>query len=233
MNKNKEIAFLQKPSQKYFYILDIDSTLISTHQRNQAILKQFIMDYAKQFPEDCKNLLKAQCQLGDYGYHTTLKRIMFSPKHENVLSQLEHYWRQHFFSNFYLHHDVPMLGAVEWVNNLKKLDIDFYFLTARHHASMWSGTLESLTKLGFPISENNLLLKENLKVKDEDYKVNALEKLLKNYSDKEIIFIDNEPLVLHKVLEKFPQIKLVWFNSTHSGKKTPPEIAVDIKDFIF
>ena len=233
MSSKIQLATLKNPQPDHFFILDIDSTLLTTHQRNQAILDQFIMDNKEHFQEDCNNLAKAQCQLGDYGYHSALERIDFKEVNSGSLQALQDFWNTFFFSNDYLHNDVPTPGAVEWVQSLNNKNISFIYLTARHKETMWDGTLSSLQKMGFPISENNLFLKEDLSDSDDGYKSKTLEKILKQESDKEIIFVDNEPVVLNRVLKDFPSIRLVWFESTHSGKMEPPQEALRIDNFLF
>lgn len=233
MVTNPLLTILQAPSDAYFFILDIDSTLLTTYQRNQAILDQFIFDNKTRFAQDCEKLVQAQCQLGDYGLKSSLERIQFQPTQPESLKSLEQYWRENFFTNHYLHKDIPVPGAVKWVQQLQEKNIQFIYLTARHKKSMWSGTLESLSHMGFPINENILFLKEDLNDSDELYKAKTLKKLNSNIPQENTIFIDNEPLVLHKVSEHFPNIQLVWFNSTHSGKMEPPQKALAIKNFNF
>ncbi|MEM7647477.1 MAG: hypothetical protein AAF203_11245, partial [Pseudomonadota bacterium] len=202
------------------------------HQRNQAIVHQFIETQSDPFKEDCDQLKKISCQKGDYGYYSALDRIGFEEKSTGFLEHLQKFWRKHFFANEFLHHDAPMPGAVEWVQNLEKNHIPFYYLTARHKDSMWPGTLQSMANLGFPISEKNLFLKEDLSVSDETYKSLIFSNQLSN-RDRKRCLIDNEPVVLNKILNDHPDIALVWFRSTHSGKMEPPPSALEIQDFNF
>lgn len=233
MTQLPQIATLKDPSKSFFYVLDIDSTLLNTHHRNQAIVKKFSELQKHRHPEDCAGLALLDCQLGDYGYYTALERSGFKAKHPDFLKEFDSYWREQFFSNNFLHHDTPTPGALPWVQNLKTFDIDFVYLTARHKQHMWDGTIESMTNMGFPIKEDVLFLKENLKDSDENYKVSILGELLKDRKQEEIVFIDNEPVVLHRILEEYPKVQLVWFDSTHSGKMEPPEQALRIDSFTF
>lgn len=233
MSKPSIESLLKDPSKSMLYVLDIDSTLLHTHFRNQAIVDQFVKENEATHPEDCLGLSKLNCQLGDYGYYSALERQGFQSKTPGFLEDFDKYWRKNFFSNDFLHHDSPTPGSVGWVQNLKTFDIDFVYLTARHKPTMWDGTLESMTQMGFPINENNLFLKENLKDSDEDYKVKTLKTIIDQRKENEIVFIDNEPVVLQRVLTEFPKVNLVWFDSTHSGKMEPPEQAFRIDGFKF
>lgn len=233
MPTSKSLDSLKNPSSDDFFVLDIDSTLVTTHQRNQAILEKFISDNEKKYPDDCTSLKQAKCQLGDYGLDTCLERINFIGKDPQAKDALQTYWRENFFSNDFLHSDRPVEGAVEWVQYLKTFGVDFIYLTARHKDTMWDGTLSSLKDLGLPISEKNLYLKEDLNKTDEEYKSELMGKLITKNAKKKMWLIDNEPVVLNKILADHPTVELVWFKSTHSGRMTPPEGVLTIENFIF
>ena len=132
-----------------------------------------------------------------------------------------------------MHSDQPTEGAIAWTNSLLEKEIGFVFLTARHFENMWPGTLSSLKALNFPIHEQNLILKEDLSVDDEIYKTHTLQRLKDENKDKTIWFIDNEPVVLHQIKKDHPEVKLVWFDSCHSGRMQVPPETPTIKSFNF
>lgn len=224
---------LAQPSKNDFFVLDIDSTLVTTHQRNQSILQDWTQQHQGDFPKDCLTLKQATCQFGDYGLRNALERIQFKEENSGSYEHLQHFWRDKFFSNQYLHADLATRGAVDWTQTLEELGVDFVYLTARHKATMWEGTLESLDNLGFPICENTLFLKDDLQDSDEDYKSKELHNILLKSNGKKVWFIDNEPVVLNKIRQDHPLVQLVWFESTHSGKMTPPEGVHSIQNFCF
>jgi hypothetical protein len=232
MTQTLSLESLQNPSKKSLFILDIDSTLVTTHQRNQNIIDDWVRHFAKDYPEDSQALTGAFCQYGDYGYHNALERIQFKEQKTGAMDHFHQFWRENFFSNKYLHADLAVRGAVHWVQDLEEKGVDFVYLTARHKETMWEGTLSSMDQLGFPMSEDILFLKEDLTVPDAVYKSNKITEILKT-TDKNLCLIDNEPLVLHQVLKDHPQVQLVWFDSTHSGKKQAPEGVLAIQDFQF
>lgn len=230
------LSILTQPQNDTLYVLDIDSTLVATHQRNQSIINDFCQKYEAQFSQDCSVLAKARCRYGDYGFKSALERIHFEAHDKNFRQALDLFWRENFFSNRYLHHDEPTPGAVPWVNTLHQLKVPYFYLTARHKETMWDGTLETMNKMGFPITESSLELKLNPLEKDELYKVQALQNRLTKSGLKRVAFIDNEPVVLHAIQDHYQktiQLDLVWFDSCHSGKKAPPTNAFAIKDFLF
>ena len=224
---------MKSPTKQDLFILDIDSTLVTTHQRNQAILDNFVKEFKELHPEDCEQIAQAQCEFGDYGIETSLKRIDFNPSEQGLHQKLMQFWRDHFFTNEYLKVDLPTNGAVEWVQAIDSQNIPFIYLTARHKVSMWEGTLESLNQLGFPINEEILFLKDDLSKKDEEYKSHLIANIIKKNSDKTIWLIDNEPVVLNQIKNDHPQVNLVWFDSVHSGKQQPPQNVTTINSFVF
>lgn len=217
-------------AQKPYVVIDIDSTLVYTHGRNQAILESFTQQFQKLYPDDCQQLGKVQCQPGDYGYFSALDRgqVQFSSKESE--EALQKFWRQCFFSNDYLQHDTPTPGAKDFLLNLQKSQIPFGFLTGRYKGTMWEGTKASFEQHGFPYQEDRLILKEDPQEKDELYKSRVMSDLKKEHN--QIWLIDNEPVILHQMIEDHPDIKLVWFDCCHSGKKQPPENIPHIKDFL-
>lgn len=233
MNQTTEPAPFHPPQINHFYILDIDSTLVTTHQRNQAVLDHFIAEYSEKYPNECQTLKAAQCQPGDYGLRTALERISFQPQSANFSDVLNSFWRIHFFSNNFLVHDLPTPGAVEWTIQLAKSPAEFVFLTARPHQTMYEGSLSSLIQLGFPVSKNNLFLKDDTSISDDEFKARALKKILPKEKDITVWFIDNEPVVLNSIDQNFPHINLVFFDSVHSGKMQPPSRAHRIDSFLF
>lgn len=224
---------LLSPRQDTLYILDIDSTLVTTHARNQAILRDFCQEYQERFPEECQQLSKLECRLGDYGYHSSLERHQLNLEELECGETLTRFWREHFFSNRYLSLDQATPGAISWVQTLEQQGAPFVYLTARHHHSMWSGTLDSMNKLGFPMSEDRLYLKKNMQDSDAGYKSQLLSQWVEQGSQDHYLLIDNEPVVLHQILKDLPQTHLCWFDLTHSGKMNPPENAYSIKSFLF
>ena len=233
MDQTSLFEKLKNPSKSDVFILDIDSTLVTTHQRNQTILDAWVSQHKKEYREDCNQLQNSKCQFGDYGLRNLMTRINYQEITPGARKSLESFWRKNFFSNNFLHADVATRGAVNWVQDLEEKGIEFFYLTARHKSTMWEGTLSSLDEMGFPISPENLFLKEDLSVSDEDYKADTLTQILPRYKDRNLWLLDNEPVVLHKIINRVPEVNLIWFESTHSGKMEPPKGVPKINQFYF
>ncbi len=169
----------------------------------------------------------------DWGIEHALERISLMDSPYEFFHSLKRFWHRHFFSNDYLHLDTPCEGAVEFVQELIRLGADVAYLTAREHKSMWKGTVESLKTLGFPLDDKhaNLILKPPTDQRDAVFKREVLRNYLKEYGS--VWFFENEPVNLNEVLRELPQVKLVHFDSVHSGHEEPPQEVASIETFKF
>ena len=206
-------------------VLDIDSTLVQTHKRNEAILRRF----AQNSNHPSSHLFKqAECFPFEYGYMQALHRLgVFA--NEALKLEVSKFWRTHFFSNDYLHCDLPHDGAQDFVERLNQKWIPHVYLTGRPRPLMWEGTLKALQKLNFPVTADNLHLKPQAQDVDEIFKSQKMAELKKGFS--KVIFIDNEPKVLNQIDRDHPDVVLVFVDTCHSPNVVPPTSALKIKDF--
>lgn len=223
MKTMNELIQLLTP--KTLLVLDIDSTLVLTHKRNQAILRQFAQDSSH---SDRHLFKQAECNAMEYGYHQALQRLHVD-RQSPVAEELARYWRQNFFSNNYLAHDLLHDGALDFVDYLQRKWIPHIYLTGRPRPLMWEGTLSTLKQFGFLVEDNQLFLKPHPQDIDEVFKSEKMRELKKKYS--QIVFIDNEPRVLNQMDRDHPDIHLVFVDTCHSPNVIPPPSALKIKDF--
>lgn len=206
-------------------VLDIDSTLVQTHKRNEAILRRF----AKDSSHSLSHLFEqAECFPFEYGYMQALHRLGVF-ENEELKQLVTQYWRTHFFSNDYLYCDIPHDGAQDFVAWLNQKCIPHVYLTGRPRPLMWEGTLKTLQALQFSVTSENLHLKPQTHDVDEIFKTQKMAELKKNFSN--VIFIDNEPKVLNQIDRDHPDIQLVFVDTCHSPNVVPPTSAFKIKDF--
>lgn len=165
----------------------------------------------------------------EYGYFAALQRA--APDIAKVDSdELHAYWKQQFFSNDFLHYDLPHSGALDFVQTLSALQLPFVYLTGRPSDKMRPGTLDVLSKLGFPITDKSLFMKPNDSYIDEGYKAEVLKDIIRGYD--EVIFIDNEPRVLLQIEKFYPNVHLVFVDTCHSPNVAAPTTALPIKNFL-
>lgn len=217
-----------KAHPKTLFVLDIDSSLVLTHKRNEAILRHFAQSLRHKNPELSEALATAECRPLEYGYFAGLERALPTISKEDA-EHIHSFWKQHFFSNDFLHFDIPHAGALEFVRILSERAQPFVYLTGRPSNLMRPGTLDTMAKLGFHITDKMLHMKPDDSHVDEGYKAAILKDIIRGYD--EVVFIDNEPRVLHLIEKFYPQAHLIFVDTCHSPNVTAPESAFKMKDF--
>ncbi|RME14139.1 MAG: HAD family hydrolase [Bdellovibrio sp.] len=221
---HKNILQAAKESTSLLVVFDLDSTLFDVSPRSQKILQDCSQDSEFQalFPEEWPLLHKVQVRPTDWGIRESLLRSPIKA-HLSFFEHVQKFWKKHFFSDTYLHLDRPYPGAVPFVQSIYNAGAHIIYLTGRYQTRMMHGTVQSLKKHGFPLEENmeNLIMKPSESEKDETYKVEVLKTLEKQYS--RIWFFENEPVIIQHTLRQCPSINIVFMDTVHSGRTTPPE----------
>ncbi len=217
-----------KPGQKVIAVFDLDSTLFDVSPRIQKILHEFAEENKELFPNEAAVISQIKVDHRVWGIKNTLESHGLKSDDEKVLNRVREYWFQKFFSNDYLDLDRPYEGAVEFVKQIKNEGAEIRYLTGRDDHRMGRGTLESLRAWQFPLSENlsELALKPDQKMVDHEFKRDWFLALQKADLENPPIlwFFENEPLNI-EVIRKVPSlnsIKIVYFDSTHSGRAKAP-----------
>jgi Haloacid dehalogenase-like hydrolase len=210
--------------QRPLVVFDLDSTLFDVSPRTQQILNEFLNNQQIQakFAQEIEHLKGLKVLSGDWGIKQAIIRSGLKSS-EGFYKALRDFWRRRFFSSDYLHIDRPYKGAIEYVQALSRSQIEIYYLTGRDEQNMKRGTLETLAFWGLPLAdESTHLIMKPVKgsVEDEDFKELRLRDLSKKSSL--IWFFENEPLIIDKVLKSSLNIRIVWIDTTHSGKANPP-----------
>src|SRR5262249_8146017 len=127
--------------------------------------------------------------------------------------------------------DTPHEGAVEYVNQLHKLGAKIVYLTGRDVHRMETGSLASLKKWNFPTDPPNaaLVLKPHKDHDDAEFKRDHFNQI--ENKQHPIWFFENEPHNIQLLLKDSPHVKIVYYDSVHSGKSEPPVGLPVIKDF--
>jgi hypothetical protein len=139
---------------------------------------------------------------------------------------ISQFWKTHFFSNSYLHFDVPYEGAVEFVDQLYQQGIEIAYLTGRDVLRMGSGSREVLEKWSFPLDDSKakLFLKPKAGEDDAAFKRDYFDRLDWAKYQK-VWFFENEPVNIIEVQKHHPQVEMIFIDSTHSGKASvPPDL---------
>ncbi|MBX3032491.1 MAG: HAD family hydrolase [Bdellovibrionaceae bacterium] len=220
-------------------VFDLDSTLFDVGPRLERILTDFAQEpeYQRKFPEQLRFFKNLKVHRKDWGLQDALVRAGLAGEDLKEFQEaLKNFWRRTFFSDDYLHHDIPYPGAVEFVQNMLHCGGRVAYLTGRDVHRMGKGTAEVLLKWNFPLNERaELALKPHLSMDDAEFKTNwFLSVPEKRYGN--IWFFENEPVNIHhtrlKAAHASPPIEIVFFDSTHSRRAAAPTDLPSIAHFL-
>ena len=204
-------------------VFDLDSTLFSVHTRTARILEALASNksFSSRFETEVEHLKTLEIRPTDWGIREALLRHYPQGSMEFFKAIRDH-WRKHFFSSGYLDHDQIYPFASEYVRHLAELGAEIFYLTGRSRSAMEEGTLRVLKAHNFPLkSFEHLHMKPSDLETDEHYKALVLRELIK--SKNHIWFFENEPVIIEQVRKATPTVHIVFIDSTHSGRATPPE----------
>lgn len=210
-------------------VFDLDSTLFNVSTRTEKIIHEFAE------MENFQALKNIHVQSHHWGLKEALLDSDISvnwsdPEQALFFEKLKESWKTKFFSNEYLHYDVPYLGAVHFLQTLDDHNIPVFYLTGRDQHRMGKDTSVVLKKWGFPLQdENRLILKEHRDLIDKNYKLEKILFIQNQHPYAHIYFFENEPVIINHVGQKCPEIKIVYMNTTHSREQTvnTPVLQID------
>ena len=222
---------LQNSNETLLAIFDLDSTIFNVSQRSQQILLDFCKEskHLDIYPDQCKIMKDIKILPTDWGIKEPLSRLKIQATID-FFEDLRLYWDKHFFSNEYLKFDQPYDGAIEFVNKLTEFGVKIIYLTGRDQIRMGEGTVESIQHHKLPLDSNHrLILKPEKGMNDSKFKSDIIDELKDSYS--EIWFFENEPVNTKLVEEKHKDVKIVFFDSVHSGREPTPDHHMTISHF--
>jgi len=207
-------------------VFDLDSTLFNVSPRTQKILNEF----AHEHKPELKNV---EILHTDWGLKESLYRAGYKTvDHPELHKSLRDYWVERFFTNEYLHYDVPYAGAIAFLQRLSQTNCEIHYLTGRDVKRMSQGTLEVLLKWGFPVLENQLHLKPDRSMDDHKFKVDfMIEKFPVNTFSK-LYFFENEPVNINALGIVRPDFDIVYLDTTHSRQQQVQVDAYCIENFV-
>ena len=220
-----EISNLAPASRPFLAVFDLDSTLFDVSPRLKKVLHHFaeVPAHQRQFPEACQILKTTETLRSDWGVKNALIRAGLDRHHPEFHHAMRDFWVRTFFSNEYLHFDIPYEGAVDYARALWDRGAEIVYLTGRDTSRMGSGSREVLLKWNFPLDDQRarLVLKPRQGMDDAQFKSQWFTDLPKD-SYQKIWFFENEPVNVNLVRIEHSHIQIVFFDSTHSGKAEAP-----------
>lgn len=195
-------------------VFDLDSTLFNVSTRTQKILEEFAHEH------DEENLKSVEVLHTDWGIKESLVRKGYQPdEHSELHTRLKNFWFERFFSNKYLHYDVPYPGAIEFVLELERAGAQIFYLTGRDVLRLGQGSKDVLLKWGFPCRDGQLILKPHRSMNDELFKRDWFINLDRSQYDK-VYFFENEPVNINAVLQHCPDVEIIFLDTTHARTQT-------------
>lgn len=230
-----KIEEIQNQGLRSLVVFDIDSTLFNVSPRVEKILLDFAAEptHEADFPQQVQILKSIRTQGNDWGFKNALERAGLVGHPPEFHQALHNYWYERFFSNEYLHHDLPYAGAVDYVNAVSKKGAEIVYLTGRDTERMGPGSVRTLQQAGFPLDDQNarLVLKPHKSLDDAEFKTNWFTALPRNHYAN-MWFFENEPVNIHHLRQRLPEVSVVFFESTHAGKALPPQDIPRIMHFL-
>ncbi len=211
-------------------VFDLDSTLLSTQQRNWAILNEFAGQ--PETPPALRPLVE-RLTASDMGWNIMEDIHRRGFEDLATLKQLRKFWLKRFFHDDYLHHDEPLPGAVDFVRDLHDAGGHVVYLTGRDEPGMGRGTRASLRDKGFPMDGERIHLRLKPRFQDEGlaFKRSVLAELKR--MGRVLTAAENEPANANMFVAEFPEATVLFIETVHSPN--PPPLAdgiVRLKDFL-
>lgn len=172
-------------------LFDLDGTLLDNRPRSSAIFRKLALEWQERFPEHARRLHATEASQLVFSLRENLSRAGIIERAE--LGLAIEFWREHFFRDDFLHHDVPVPGARDYARACYDAGATLVYFTGRDLQNMALGTVRSLRDHGFPIGVPGveLVLKPEAELDDFTYKRLTLEKLARG--GEVVAGFDNEP----------------------------------------
>ena len=193
-------------------VFDIDSTIFDVTPRNQEILNLFL--------HGNKGLeIKHKLKPLEWGIDRFLNKSLPDEFKKNA----KEFWKKHFFAGTFLISDRPYPSAIDFVQSLKNFGAEILYLTGRDTERMRLGSLKQLKYWNLPlIKDEHLFTKPNKGMPDGPYKSFFLDKIIKERPNNEVLFFDNEPVVLnHCLFKAIKNYEAFFIQSAHSNRMEP------------
>jgi beta-phosphoglucomutase-like phosphatase (HAD superfamily) len=194
-------------------VFDLDGTLMDNRPRTVAILREFAERYRDVDGELAQRLECARPHDLEYLLADSLERL--GAHHTELVADMQAFWRERFFADSHLPHDVALPGAVEFVRACYDAGAILVYLTGRDLPLMGQGTFASLRDLGFPIgvAATELVLKPDASMPDEAFKRLAAPDLAR--VGHIIAAFDNEPANCNVMRAHYPDAHVVFVDTQH------------------
>ncbi|MCU0681483.1 MAG: haloacid dehalogenase-like hydrolase [Polyangiaceae bacterium] len=211
-------------------VFDLDGTLLDNRPRSAAILAELAREWASRHPETATRMAAARPDELAYLFSDSLQRLGVADA--ALVDEAVAFWRQRFFHDKYLSHDVEVPGAIGFARAVYEAGANVVYLTGRDLPLMGLGSWSSLRDLGFPIGVvgSELVCKPDAAVHDEVFKLGVAPALSR--LGEVVAAFDNEPGNCNVFRRSHPGALTVLLDTQHVPGAPPlDEGVVCVRDF--
>ena len=207
-------------------VFDLDGTLMDNRPRTAMILRELGSLWRERDPVAAAKLEAASEQDLAYLLTDTLARLGIT--RTELLRDAEVFWRERFFTDDYLAHDVEVPGAASFARDCYAAGGILVYFTGRDLPLMGLGSFASLRDLDFPIGVpgTELVLKPDANMPDEAFK-RLVGPSLARVGHVVAIF-DNEPGNCNVLGAHFPDADAVLLDTQHLPGAPPLDAKVHV-----
>jgi hypothetical protein len=195
-------------------VFDLDGTILDNRSRTLAILQEFADAHAHRDEQLAARLRGARPWDIAYLLGESLERL--GVHRTPLMAELQAFWKDRFFADAHLRHDVPVPGAIEFVRACYDAGATLVYLTGRDLPLMGLGTFQSLRDQGFPIGvpATELVLKPDASTPDEEFKRAVAPELSR--VGHVVAAFDNEPANCNVMRAHYPDAHVVFIDTQHT-----------------
>jgi hypothetical protein len=207
-------------------VFDLDGTLMDNRPRTCAILRDWADTAASRYPAVAARLRDTTPDQLAYLLTESLERLGI--RETDLVAEVTAFWRERFFADHHLAHDIAVDGAVEFARACYDAGAILVYLTGRDLPLMGIGSFKSLRDLGFPIgiAGTELVLKPDAAMPDEAFKRETAPRLAR--VGRVIAAFDNEPANCNIFLRLYPDAHSVLVDTQHMPGAPPLDAGVRV-----
>ncbi len=194
-------------------VFDLDSTLLDNKPRQARILREF---------GQAHGIAALAAARPEHWVDWSIQRAMANAGLDardvaRWAEAAKQFWRERFFTSEYCRDDEPIAGARDYLAAVVEARAVVAYCTGRHEP-MRAGTVDNFARLGYPMpsSRVQLLMKPVFELSDDDWKVEAYDRL--RALGPVIAAFDNEPTHINGYRAAFPDATIVHLATDDSGR---------------
>lgn len=211
-------------------VFNIDGCVLDNRPRSQAILRDFVAS-SETYSAISDSVQAIGIEEIDYFVVDSFRGAGIHNLF--ILESALKFWSENFFSNKYVRHDMPVGGAVGYINRLHDAGALIVYISGRGAPNMWEGTTASLQQCGFPVGTSRTLLvmkptprEDNIEYKRREYaRIARLGRVIGAF--------ENDPRAGEAMARAFPQADIVLVRRPHprAEARLPPDRTATIDRF--